>query len=110
MGLLAIENGDDVPDTVMLDVIIYRDDARRRLEFAVSTALVMVRLSEKSSRKWKLLSTLSTTAPSAERTRTWKLNIFYLDLCICSVKRQATGIWKCIRCKKTMAGGAYVLR
>ena len=26
-----------------------------------------------------------------------------------SVKRQATGIWKCLRCKKTMAGGAYVL-
>lgn len=27
----------------------------------------------------------------------------------CSVKRLATGIWKCQRCKKTMAGGAYVL-
>ena len=26
-----------------------------------------------------------------------------------SVKRQATGIWKCGRCKKVMAGGAYVL-
>mmetsp|Transcript_29522 Transcript_29522/g.21343 ORF Transcript_29522/g.21343 Transcript_29522/m.21343 type:complete len:95 (-) Transcript_29522:51-335(-) len=26
-----------------------------------------------------------------------------------AVKRQATGIWKCLRCKKTMAGGAYVL-
>eukprot|EP00386_Alphamonas_edax_P005946 GDKI01019369.1.p1 GENE.GDKI01019369.1~~GDKI01019369.1.p1 ORF type:complete len:102 (+),score=9.92 GDKI01019369.1:24-308(+) len=26
-----------------------------------------------------------------------------------AVKRQATGIWKCGRCKKTMAGGAYVL-
>jgi large subunit ribosomal protein L37Ae len=26
-----------------------------------------------------------------------------------SVKRQATGIWKCTRCKKTMAGGSYVL-
>ncbi len=25
------------------------------------------------------------------------------------IKRQATGIWKCARCKKTMAGGAYVL-
>jgi ribosomal protein L37AE/L43A len=28
----------------------------------------------------------------------------------CSVKRQATGVWKCLRCKKVMAGGAYVLR
>ena len=26
-----------------------------------------------------------------------------------AVKRQATGIWKCARCKKTMAGGSYVL-
>jgi len=26
-----------------------------------------------------------------------------------SVKRQATGIWNCARCKKTMAGGSYVL-
>jgi large subunit ribosomal protein L37Ae len=26
-----------------------------------------------------------------------------------SVKRMATGIWKCLRCKKTMAGGSYVL-
>mmetsp|Transcript_35684 Transcript_35684/g.36394 ORF Transcript_35684/g.36394 Transcript_35684/m.36394 type:complete len:93 (+) Transcript_35684:86-364(+) len=26
-----------------------------------------------------------------------------------SVKRVATGIWKCGRCKKVMAGGAYVL-
>jgi large subunit ribosomal protein L37Ae len=26
-----------------------------------------------------------------------------------SVKRQATGVWKCSRCKKTMAGGSYVL-
>eukprot|EP01040_Poterioochromonas_malhamensis_P018501 gene18501-21619_t len=26
-----------------------------------------------------------------------------------AVKRQATGIWKCLRCKKVMAGGAYVL-
>ena len=26
-----------------------------------------------------------------------------------SVKRVATGIWNCARCKKTMAGGAYVL-
>ena len=26
-----------------------------------------------------------------------------------SIKRQATGIWKCGRCKKVMAGGAYVL-
>ena len=25
------------------------------------------------------------------------------------VKRVATGIWKCQRCKKTMAGGSYVL-
>lgn len=28
---------------------------------------------------------------------------------VCSVKRQATGIWKCSRCKKVLAGGAYVL-
>ena len=27
-----------------------------------------------------------------------------------SIKRQATGIWKCLRCKKVLAGGAYVLR
>jgi len=27
-----------------------------------------------------------------------------------AVKRLATGIWKCNRCKKVMAGGAYVLR
>ena len=26
-----------------------------------------------------------------------------------SVTRKATGIWKCKSCKKTMAGGAYVL-
>jgi large subunit ribosomal protein L37Ae len=26
-----------------------------------------------------------------------------------SIKREATGIWKCSRCKKVMAGGAYVL-
>mmetsp|Transcript_17911 Transcript_17911/g.24068 ORF Transcript_17911/g.24068 Transcript_17911/m.24068 type:complete len:94 (-) Transcript_17911:62-343(-) len=26
-----------------------------------------------------------------------------------TVKRLATGIWKCGRCKKTMAGGAYTL-
>ena len=26
-----------------------------------------------------------------------------------SVVRKATGIWKCKRCKKTMAGGSYVL-
>mmetsp|Transcript_88763 Transcript_88763/g.250013 ORF Transcript_88763/g.250013 Transcript_88763/m.250013 type:complete len:96 (+) Transcript_88763:49-336(+) len=26
-----------------------------------------------------------------------------------TVKRQATGIWKCGACKKVMAGGAYVL-
>mmetsp|Transcript_11986 Transcript_11986/g.12916 ORF Transcript_11986/g.12916 Transcript_11986/m.12916 type:complete len:98 (-) Transcript_11986:129-422(-) len=26
-----------------------------------------------------------------------------------AVKRQATGIWKCLRCEKVMAGGAYVL-
>jgi large subunit ribosomal protein L37Ae len=26
-----------------------------------------------------------------------------------AVKRQATGIWNCGRCKKTMAGGSYVL-
>ena len=26
-----------------------------------------------------------------------------------SVKRQATGIWHCTRCQKTMAGGSYVL-
>ena len=26
-----------------------------------------------------------------------------------AVKRVATGIWKCDRCKKTMAGGSYVL-
>jgi len=26
-----------------------------------------------------------------------------------AVKRLATGIWKCNRCKKVMAGGAYVL-
>jgi len=26
-----------------------------------------------------------------------------------SVKRVATGIWGCGRCKKTMAGGSYVL-
>eukprot|EP00614_Pseudopedinella_elastica_P003932 CAMPEP_0172586240 /NCGR_PEP_ID=MMETSP1068-20121228/5606_1 /TAXON_ID=35684 /ORGANISM="Pseudopedinella elastica, Strain CCMP716" /LENGTH=93 /DNA_ID=CAMNT_0013380973 /DNA_START=137 /DNA_END=418 /DNA_ORIENTATION=+ len=26
-----------------------------------------------------------------------------------SVKRASTGIWKCGGCKKTMAGGAYVL-
>mmetsp|Transcript_2882 Transcript_2882/g.4421 ORF Transcript_2882/g.4421 Transcript_2882/m.4421 type:complete len:95 (+) Transcript_2882:63-347(+) len=26
-----------------------------------------------------------------------------------SVKRQSTGIWKCGRCRKTMAGGAYTL-
>lgn len=26
-----------------------------------------------------------------------------------SVKRECTGIWKCCRCKKVMAGGAYVL-
>ena len=26
-----------------------------------------------------------------------------------SVKRTATGIWDCLRCKKTMAGGSYVL-
>jgi large subunit ribosomal protein L37Ae len=26
-----------------------------------------------------------------------------------AVKRVATGIWKCNRCKKTMAGGSYVL-
>lgn len=26
-----------------------------------------------------------------------------------SVKRLNTGIWKCMRCKKTMAGGSYVL-
>jgi len=25
------------------------------------------------------------------------------------IKREATGLWKCGRCKKTMAGGAYVL-
>lgn len=30
--------------------------------------------------------------------------------CLFSIKRQATGIWKCLRCKKVMAGGAYVLR
>jgi len=29
--------------------------------------------------------------------------------CKNTVKRQATGIWKCGRCKKTMAGGSYVL-
>mmetsp|Transcript_38488 Transcript_38488/g.78910 ORF Transcript_38488/g.78910 Transcript_38488/m.78910 type:complete len:95 (+) Transcript_38488:67-351(+) len=26
-----------------------------------------------------------------------------------AVKRTSTGIWECKRCKKTMAGGAYVL-
>lgn len=26
-----------------------------------------------------------------------------------TVKRHSTGIWKCKRCKKTMAGGAYML-
>ena len=35
------------------------------------------------------------------------LNVYRI---IFRVKRQATGIWKCLRCKKVMAGGAYVLR
>jgi len=26
-----------------------------------------------------------------------------------SVKRRATGIWDCARCKRTVAGGAYIL-
>ncbi|KAK4452280.1 60S ribosomal protein L43 [Podospora aff. communis PSN243] len=29
--------------------------------------------------------------------------------CKTSVKRVATGIWKCNRCNKTMTGGAYLL-
>ena len=32
-----------------------------------------------------------------------------LASCLCSVKRESTGIWKCGGCKKTMAGGAYTL-
>lgn len=59
-------------------------------------------------------------APSAERTRKYfcvALVAFPRSVVISkncfafpnSVKRQATGIWKCLRCKKVMAGGAYVL-
>ena len=36
--------------------------------------------------------------------------IWWCNSYIYSVKRQATGVWKCLRCKKVMAGGAYVLR
>jgi hypothetical protein len=75
---------------------------------------VTVQLQEKLSERWKSLSTLNTAVPSVERMRKLSLDrtiLFYLlvVLVVCSVKRQATGIWKCLRCKKVMAGGAYVL-
>jgi len=44
------------------------------------------------------------------RVRLLSLFEYSCWICCSRVKRQATGIWKCLRCKKVMAGGAYVLR
>lgn len=80
----------------------------------VNMAPDMVPPSVKSSRRWRLPNTLNILAPSAERTRKSLVRVFLSKfnvrlIVVFRVKRQSTGIWKCIRCKKTMAGGAYIL-
>jgi ribosomal protein L37AE/L43A len=103
---------------IRVNLMVYfvcRENTQRRLEFAVNTVLVMVPPPEKSSRRWKSRSTLNTDALSAERTRKLSFLFAFFPTIKCiflrfnSVKRQATGIWKCLRCQKIMAGGAYVL-
>lgn len=93
-----------------------RESTQRRLEFAVNTVPDMVLLPVKLSRRWKSPNMPDITAPSAERLRKFSvwfydlLKTFWPSMVSFSVKRQAVGIWKCLRCRKVLAGGAYVLR
>lgn len=71
-------------------------------------AHVMVLPSVNKSSRWKSPNTRSTLVLSVERLVSCvNLVVAYFGFQE-SMKRQAVGIWKCAKCHKIVAGGAYV--